>query len=213
MECVDVYSGYTGVSFNESYMTSPEIKRVMEGNGIRPDILIAPATYMDKFRVAGLLDGCSLTRVGDVDVGVAVRDGAEFPNLSSVYALSEAILTADRVLYNGVLSGQYIANMIKELGIAGDVADKTEVFPNASELMKRIGRGQGKEIGFGQIPAIRRLSEHGVVLVGPLPDELKNTTTYVAAATNIKGSKNIKGFLRFVATPRGREILIRAGVV
>ena len=213
MECIDVYSGYTGVGFNESYMTSPEIKRVMEGDGMRPDILIAAATYMDKFRVAGLLDGSSFTRVGDVDVGVAVRGDAELPKLGSVDALREAILAADRVLYNAAISGQYIANMIKGLGIAADVADKTELFPSASELMKRIGRGKGREIGFGQIPAIRRLSEHGVVVAGPLPEALKNTTTYIAGATGMKATPNVKNFLSFVATPRGREILIRAGIV
>ena len=213
MECINVYRGITGVSFNEVYMTSTEIKGVMESNDMRPDILIAPVMNMEEFRSAGLLDVSSLTRVGDVNVGVAVRSGAELPNLGSVDALREAILIADRVLYNSATSGRYIASMIKRLGLAAAVADKTELFLSASQLMKRIGRGKGREIGFGQIPAIRRLSEHGVVLAGPLPEGLKNTTTYIAGATGIKATNKVKKFLSFLATPRSRLILRRAGII
>jgi ABC-type molybdate transport system substrate-binding protein len=122
-------------------------------------------------------------------------------------------MAADRVLYNSAISGQYIVNMIDGLGIADDVAAKTERFPNAAALMERVGKGQGTEIGFGQIPAIRRLSEHGVVVVAPLPDEVNNTTTYVAGITNSNASCVTKGFLGFIETPRARDILDAAGIV
>ncbi len=213
MECIDVYKGITGISFNDSYMTSTEIKDVMRGEGMTPDILIAPAMDMEKFGSVGLLDVTSFARVGNVDVGVVVRGDAELPKLGSEDALREAILGADRVLYNAATSGKYIAKMIKRLGIAEDVSDKTELFPSALQLMKRIGRGNGREIGFGQIPAIRRLSSHGVVLAGPLPGGLKNTTTYIAGSTGAEAKQNVTNFLSFVASPRSRLIFKRAGIV
>jgi molybdate transport system substrate-binding protein len=211
--CMEVFSGDTGALFEPSYMTSPEIKQVIEGDGPKPDILVAPNTHMEDYGRRGLLDGSSLVRVGDVEVGVTVRVGAEFPDVSSTTALRDVILAADRVLYNAAISGQYIANMIDGLGLTNDVEAKTERFPSAAALMERIGKGQGNEIGFGQIPAIRRLSEHGVVVVAPLPDELSNTTTYVAAVTDARASRVIKGFLGFIETPRGRDILDTAGIV
>ena len=212
LECIDVYKGITGISFNDSYMTSTEIKDVMRGEGMIPDILIAPAMDMEKFGSVGLLDVTSFARVGNVDVGVVVRGDAELPKLGSEDALREAILVADRVLYNAATSGKYIAKMIKRLGIAEDVSDKTELFPSALQLMKRIGRGNGREIGFGQIPAIRRLSSHGVVLAGPLPEGLKNTTTYIAGSTGSKAKQKVINFLSFVTSPRSRLILKRAGI-
>lgn len=72
---------------------------------------------------------------------------------------------------------------------------------------------KGREIGFGQIPAIRRLSQYGVVLAGPLPETLKNTTTYIAGATGIEVTQNIKSFLSFFATPRSRLIFRKAVIV
>lgn len=213
MACIDVYCGDTGVHFNASYMTSPEIRKVIEGDGRKPDILVAPEKHMLDYGDRNLLDGGSLMRVGDVDVGVAVRVGADFPDVSSVAALREAIMAADRVLYNSATSGQYIVNMIDGLGIADDVAAKTERLASAAALMERIGKGQGNEIGFGQIPAIRRLSEHGVVVVASLPTELGNTTTYVAGVINSNASCVTKGFLGFIETPRARDILDAAGIV
>jgi hypothetical protein len=71
------------------------------------------------------------------------------------------------VLYNEATSGIYIQKMIKVLGIVNQVKNKTERYPSAPALMERAGAGQGNEIGFGQIPSIRRFSGHGVVVVGP----------------------------------------------
>ena len=68
-------------------------------------------------------------------------------------------------------------------------------------------------MGFGQIAAIRRFSGHGVVVVGPLPQELSNTTTYVAAITNLQASDDIKSFLEFLEMPTAKRILNAAGIV
>ena len=64
MECIDVYKDITGISFNDSYMTSSEIKNVMQGEELIPDILIARAKDMEEFGSVGLLDVTSFVRVG-----------------------------------------------------------------------------------------------------------------------------------------------------
>ena len=213
MACMEVYTADTGARFKPSYMTSPEIKKLMERDGPKPDILVGTEAHMATYGAAGLLDGSSLVRIGDVEAGVAVRAGTKFPDISSTEALRESILNAERVLFNDAISGQYIEKMIEGLGIAKQIADRTERLPSAARLMERIGAGQGNEIGFGQIPAIRRLAEHGVVVVGPLPEALGNTTSYVAGAIDPQASRVIKGFLGFIETPRGRDILDTAGIV
>ncbi len=210
--CMETYMTDTGARFDPSYMTSPEIRKVMEGEGDKPDILVAPGPHMEEYGAAGLLDSGSLVRVGDVEAGVAVRVGAEFPDVSSEQALRDSLLSAECVLYNEAISGQYIEKMIEGLGVANQIAHKTERLPSAAKLMERIGNGQGKEIGFGQIPAIKRLSEHGVVVVGPLPDGLRKTTTYVAGLIDPRASRVVKGFLGFLETPRAREILNAVGI-
>jgi len=119
------------------------------------------------------------------------------------------MLKADCVLYNEATSGIYIQKMIKELGIANQVKNKTERYPSAPTLMERVGAGQGNEIGFGPIPAIRRFSGHGVVVVGPLSQELSNTTTDVAAITSLQASDDVKGLLEFLEMPNSTEDIKR----
>ena len=119
------------------------------------------------------------------------------------------MLKADCVLYNETTSGIYRLKLIKELGIAYQVENKTERYPSAAALMDRVGAGQGNEIGFGQIPAIRRFAGHGVVVVGPLLQELNNTTTYVAAITSLQASDDVKGFLEFLEMPNSTEDIKR----
>ena len=102
--------------------------------------------------------------------------------------------------------------MIKVLGIANQVKNKTERYPSAAALMESVGTGQGNEIGFGQIPAIRRFSGHGVGVVGPLPQETSNTT-YVAAITSQQASDDVKGFLEFLEMSTAQRILNAAGIV
>ena len=52
------------------------------------------------------------------------------------------MMMADYVLYNEATSGIYIQNMIKELGIANQVKNKTERYSNAAALLERVDDGQ-----------------------------------------------------------------------
>ena len=211
--CIDAYCSDTGFKFYASFSTSPEIKAVMEGIDEKPDIVVAPKALMARFRNRKLVDADTCIPVGDVEVGVVVRTGVKKPNIDSPADVREAILKADCVLYNEATSGIYVHKMIKKLGIANQVKNKTERYPNAAALMERVGAGQGNEIGFGQIPAIRRFSGYGMVVVGTLPQELRNTTTYVAAITSLEASDDVKGFLEFLEMPTAQRILNTAGIV
>ena len=211
--CIDAYCSDTGFKFYASFSTSPEIKAVMEGIDEKPDIVVAPKALMVRFRNRKLVDADTCIPVGDVEVGVVVRTGVKKPNIDFPADVREAILKADCVLYNEATSGIYIQKMIKVLGIENQVKNKTERYPSAAPLMESVGAGQGNEIGFGQIPAIRRFSGHGVVVVGPLPQELSNTTTYVAAITSQQASDDVKGFLEFLEMPTAQRILNAAGIV
>ena len=215
--CIDAYYSDTGFKFYASFSTSPEIKAVMEGIDEKPDIVVAPKALMVRFRNRKLVDADTCIPVGEVGVGVGVgvvvRTGVKKPNIDSPADVRKAILKADCVLYNEATSGIYIQKMIKVLGIANQVKNKTERYPSAAALMERVGAGQDNEIGFGQIPAIRRFSGHGVVVVSPLHQELSNTTTYVAAITNPQASDDIKGFLEFLEMPTAQRILNAAGIV
>ena len=145
---------------------------------------------------------------------MAVRAGAPEPDLSSVESFKHALLAADSVVYNQASSGLYIAGMIEDLGLAEALEAKTVRVPTGAAVFTHLAEsGSPAEIGFGQIPEIRRFADNGVALVGPLPEAIGKTTTYAAGLlTDAQETNAAEALLAFMATPRARDIFVAAGL-
>jgi len=133
---------------------------------------------------AGKLDAQSYAKVATVGVGVGVREGAPKPDISSVEGFKRALIAAKAVAYTdpatGATSGTYVDNLLVRLGIADQVRPKAK--------LKRGGHA-GEFVASGEADiVVQQASEiipvKGVVLVGPLPAEIQNTTTYAAAVSS-----------------------------
>src|SRR5215472_17997631 len=87
------YSKQSGNEVKITFNTAPEIRKRVTG-GEAFDVVIAPPAALDEFSSAGKVtaDRVDLGRVG---MGVAVRPGAESPDISSAEALKRAVLGAD----------------------------------------------------------------------------------------------------------------------
>ena len=76
---------------------------------------------------------------------------------------------------------------------------RTTRYPDGDAVMGHLIEGSGKEIGFGAITEIMLYKDKGLRLVGPLPGDLQNYTTYAAApmtgAANPDGAKAFLDFL------------------
>jgi molybdate transport system substrate-binding protein len=90
---------------------------------------------------------------------------------------------------------------------------KTVRHHDALQLFTHLLAGRGREIGFGGLTEIARWRDKGLVLVGPLPADIQNYTTYVAAlSTDPPSPANARNFLRFLGGPEARGILRVHGV-
>lgn len=212
--CVAAFRDATGAGIEASFATAPRIRAAMAGDAsAHPDIVVAPVGLIDDLVAGGRAVRDSVVRVGDVRAGVVVRRGAAHPDISDEDAVRRAVLAADRIVYNEASSGAYIRTMVERLGIADEIEAKTERLPSAGDVMRRLAAGAGTEIGFGQVPAIRRLADVGVELVGPLPGALGHTTSYAAALTAASARRDsARRFLRYLATDAARTMLAAGGV-
>lgn len=211
--CADAFTAETGREVGISFATAPVVRERVEAGEAGADIVVAPVAAMDTFAQDGRLAAGPRVPVGSVKAGVAIRDGAMAPDIASAESLERALLAADAVIYNEASSGQYIAEMIERLGLTGALAARTLRLPNGAAVMTRLAEGKDIEIGFGQIPEIKRFEGKGVHLVGPLPEAIGKTTTYTAAA--LAGAMTPDGamaLLDFIGSPRGRRILAEAGL-
>ncbi len=120
-----------------------------------------------------------------VGVGVVVKEGAPKPDVSTVDAFKRALLAAKSVAYidpaSGGSSGIYIDKLLERLGIADQVRPKAKL-KKGGHVADLIVSGEA-ELGLHQISEI--VPVKGATLVGPLPKEIQNTTTYAAGLERV----------------------------
>jgi molybdate transport system substrate-binding protein len=71
--------------------------------------------------------------------------------------------------------------LFERIGIAEQIRTKTTRYPTGEDVMNHIIKGRGNELGFGAITEIRLFEPEGLKLVGPLPPDIQNYTSYGAA--------------------------------
>jgi molybdate transport system substrate-binding protein len=164
------------------------VKRIEAGESF--DVVIASPAALETLGKSGKIagGGVDLARVG---VGVAVREGAPKPDISTVEGFKRALLAAKAVAYidpgSGGSSGIYLSGLIDRLGIGAEVRPKS-ILVRGGFSADRVASGEA-DMAVQQISEL--LPVKGVVLVGPLPAEIQNYTIYsagIAAGTSQKPS-------------------------
>lgn len=211
--CVEAFTAETGHKADITFATAPVLREKVEAGSANADIVVAPLAVMDGFKAEGRLAAGPQVAVGSVRAGIAVRDDTPLPDIASVESLEQTLRAAETVIYNEASSGQYIAEMIGRLGLTEELAARTLRLASGAAVMTRLAEGENNEIGFGQIPEIRRFEGRGVRLVGPLPDPLGKTTTYAAALlAGATAPPGAMALLDFMTAARGQRIFAGAGL-
>jgi len=210
--CAETFARRTGHEVDIEFATAPVLRERVEKGEAEADILVAPVPLTRDFAAAGQIVAGTDIVIGSVKAGIAVRDGAEPPDISSVEALKRALLAADAIIYNTASSGRHIAALLADMGIAERIEAKTERLPTGADVMVRLADGKApSEIAFGQVTEIRRFGGGGVTLVGPLPPEIAKTTTY-AAALLAGAVESASALLAYMDTPEARQIYTESGL-
>jgi molybdate transport system substrate-binding protein len=204
----DIFRKRTGSNVVIAFATTPEMRRLV-GAGATPDVAIAPLALLDELAKSAKVDGTARVSLGRVGVGVVIRDGAPMPDVSTTEALKRAVLDADSVIYNRASSGLYVERLLQRLGLAEQIQSKTKRY-TGTDMIEPLIRGKGKEIGFMPVAQILNCRSRGLQLVGPLPADIQNYTTYAAApAPRSEGGQT---FVRFLGTSEAKGIFVSAGI-
>ena len=173
---------------------------------------LSPAAVDDLIKKGKIADG-SRVNIARVGVGVMVKDGAPKPDISSVDAFKHALVAAKSVAYidpaSGGSSGIYVAKLLDQLGIADQVKPKAKL-KQGGYVADLIVSGEA-DLGVHQISEI--VPVKGVTLVGPLPKEIQNYTTYAAGISAAPGdAEAAKALVKFLTGPRTAELLKQKGM-
>jgi molybdate transport system substrate-binding protein len=201
----------TGHEVNITFNTAPQIRKRIEGGEIH-DVVIAPPAAIEEFAAGGKMTH-ERVAVGRVGMGVAVRPGAPLPDISSAQALRRSVLAAESIVFNRASSGLYFENLLKKMGIYEQVEKKTTRYADGASVMEHVLKGRGSEIGFGPITEILQHRDHGLRLVGPLPAEVQNYTSYSAGVMSAaRAADAARDFVRYLGTPPAKAAFAAAGI-
>jgi molybdate transport system substrate-binding protein len=201
----------TGHAVRIQFNTAPQLrKRIAAGEAW--DVVIAPPAAIDEFDKAGKV-AAERVSVGRVGLGVAVRPGAPVPDVSNADALKRTVLDAESLVFNRASTGLYFEGLLKKMGVYEQVEGKTTRYPDGASVMEHLLKGKGKEVGFGPITEILLFKDKGLRLVAPLPADVQNYTSYVAAPmAGASDAAVASAFARYLGSPAGKALFVAAGV-
>jgi molybdate transport system substrate-binding protein len=186
-------------------------KRIEGGEAV--DVAIITPAVLDRLIEKGKIATGTRTNLARVGVGVVVKEGAPKPDIGNVEAFKTALLNAKTVAYTdpsgGASSGIYVRGMIEKLGLTDALKSKTKL-KQGGYVADLIASGDA-ELGLHQISEI--LPVKGTVLVGPLPAELQNYTTYaVGLGAGAKDVAAAKALIELLRGPAAAEVLRQKGM-
>jgi molybdate transport system substrate-binding protein len=183
----DEFQKVSGHTLSVDNDTVGALTKRIEGGAAFDLAVLTPAANEELSKAGKIMRASDLARVG---ISVIVKAGAPQPDISTLAAFKQALLQAKSIAYidpaSGGSSGIYLAGLFQRLGIADALKPKTKLKRGGStaDLIAsgeaELALQQNSEIAFAP----------GVTLVGPLPAEIQNYTTYAAGISTKPQSPN-----------------------
>jgi molybdate transport system substrate-binding protein len=144
------------------------------------DLIILSQPSLNNLNEIGRVRPDSLRDLARSSIGMAVKEGAAVPDISTPDRFIEVLLEAESIGYSASASGTYLSTVLfPEIGIWEEIKEKgTRV---VSERVGAVVARGDVEIGFQQVSEI--LPIEGITFVGRIPTELQKITTYSAGIT------------------------------
>ncbi|SNT39268.1 molybdate transport system substrate-binding protein [Tardiphaga sp. OK246] len=197
-------------AYGPSMGETPQAIPMRLARGEPADVLIMVGYALGDLVSKGKVVADSRVDLADSPIGVAVKEGAPKPDLSSADTLKAALLKTRTVAYSDSASGVYVSKeMFEKLGIADAMKDKARKIP-ATPVGEIVARGEA-EIGFQQISELKPVK--GIDIVGPLPAELQKITVFSAGlASNAPQPDAGKALIAFLSSKQAALVIVASGL-
>lgn len=198
-----------------SFAAAPQIReRVLAGASF--DLVIAPPAVLDDLEKAGKIAARPpRVTIGRVGIGVAVPAEATLPDITNTEAMKKLLLAADPLIFNRASTGLYFEGLLKRMEVEVQTLPRTIREPDGAAVMEQVLRSPRSAVGIGAITEITLFRERGLQLVGPLPPEMQNFTTYTAtlgAGAGAAASDAAQALLRHLAGAEAQAGYVVAGI-
>ena len=203
------YAQSSGQKVTPTIVASDIVEQSLAGKTF--DVMVLSTPEMDEQQKAGRIQAGSRIKLARVGIGVAMRDGATKPDLSTPEKFRAAMTAAKSIAYRRIdesyLSGALAERILASAGVLETVRPKIKIL-NLRASKEAIAKGD-IEFGFYNISEVE---SPGVVLAGPVPPPLQLYSTFEAALTsNVAALEEAKGFLTYIAGAQAKPVWTKAG--
>lgn len=204
------YPGKIDLSFGSSLGAAHDSIPTRLGNGERFDLYFLARDAVDEFTAQGFIQKGSGVDLVESHIGAMVRTEDPEPDISTVEAFKETLLSAKSIAHAASASGIYLSNEVfPALGITEEMKKTARTI-----LSERVGtvvaRGDA-DLGFQQISEI--LPIKGVKVIGRLPGRFGKSFRFCmgigAHSDHVVAAKDL---MRFVASEDAASIIRKTGL-
>ena len=152
-----------------------------------------------------------LIDLAKVGIGVAIKSGAPRPDIGSLAAFKQTLLSAKSISYtSGSTAGEYLDKLMERLGIAEQMKSKTKLMGGGGQNPRAVATG-AVELGLSLISDIVSFPE--AELLGPLPPELQYYIIERAGVSAVMANSEIaRSLIDFLRSPIGRDAFLAQGM-
>jgi molybdate transport system substrate-binding protein len=199
----------TGNKTTVEIAVNPETRaKILAGQAF--DVAVLNPPVLDDLIKRGRIVAETRAVIGRAGIGVAMREGAPRPDISTVEAFKRTLLSANSVVYpvEGA-SGRYFASLVQRLGIAAEMKPRMRPMPGEYNV-EMVATG---EADLAVSVASRISGVPGVQLVGMIPQELQTWIGFTAGlSSHPREPEAARAMLRFFTSSEAARILKANGV-
>jgi len=209
-ELAPAFERTSGHKLKITYGTAVPLKRQIDSGDTFDVVILVPAMIDDLIK-QGKVGAGSNINVAKSGIGVAIKQGAPKPDISSVDALKKTLLAARSISYSKEgQSGAAMVRIIERLGISAQMAPKTILETRSGGVALNVVEGKA-DLAFNLISEI--LPVMGAELAGPLPAELQSYVIFTSGiGMTSKDQAAAKAFIDFLKGPAAVPVLKAKGM-
>ena len=206
LELTPQFERATGHRIATSWVPSVKMMERLKG-GEAVDLVILSAASLDELVKAGIVS--QRFDIAKSGIGVAVRTGAPKPDISSGEAVKRAVLAAKGIAYSTGPSGLYLIKLFERMGIADQIRSKVKQV-QGEPAGAVAARGEA-ELAFQQVSEL--LPVPGIELVGPLPPDIQEITTFSAGIhARAAEAQAARALVDFFKAPAAAPVIRKKGM-
>jgi molybdate transport system substrate-binding protein len=182
--------------------------------GEKADVIEVTSVGMDALEKEKLVVPGTRVDLARALIGVAVRDGAPVPDISTVEALKARLMSAKSVAWIdpkvGGQAGAAIVALLRKMDLTDEVMKKSIYGKTGADAVQRMAAGEA-DIAISFISEIKPIK--GAKVVGPLPAAVQNPSLYAGAiGVNSANPDAAHALLKLMAGPEARPVMVEAGL-